>query len=137
MTRDWQGQTYSAFQFGDSPSLADELAGLVVSGRKTATCCSAIDADVGTPGERQIVLDGAGEAVALIEITAVDDVHFDQVTEDMAAAEGEGDLSLAYWRAAHEAFFRREGTFSPDMALKFERFRLVEALAQQQETGHG
>jgi hypothetical protein len=32
------------------------------------------------------------------------------------------------WRHDHEAYFREEGTFAPDMLLWCERFRLVEVL---------
>jgi uncharacterized protein YhfF len=45
--------------------------------------------------------------------------------------EGEGDLSLAYWRKEHEAYFRREGTFSEDMEVYCMRFRVVEVLPDQ------
>jgi uncharacterized protein YhfF len=46
----------------------------------------------------------------------------------MAAKEGEGDKSLAFWQQGHRAFFSREGSFSPDMWLVFEEFELVEAI---------
>lgn len=31
--------------------------------------------------------------------------RFRDVTAEIAVAEGEGDLSLAYWREAHRSFF--------------------------------
>ncbi|MFL4973017.1 MAG: ASCH domain-containing protein, partial [Microvirga sp.] len=42
--------------------------------------------------------------------------------------EGEGDRTLAYWRAAHECYFTRLGQFAPDMLLCCERFRVVEVI---------
>ena len=32
-------------------------------------------------------------------------IPFDEVSEEHAYKEGEGDRSLAYWRAVHEEFF--------------------------------
>ncbi|CDG98527.1 hypothetical protein XBP1_330035 [Xenorhabdus bovienii str. puntauvense] len=40
--------------------------------------------------------------------------------------EGEGDLSLSYWRKEHQNFFEREGTYSENMELVFEEFELIE-----------
>lgn len=48
--------------------------------------------------------------------------------EDLALMEGEDD-SLASWQANHRAFFERHGIFAPDMMLLWERFELVEDLA--------
>ena len=41
------------------------------------------------------------------------------------AAEGEGDLSLDWWRDAHRRYFERNGGFNPDMMLWCEHFRVV------------
>lgn len=48
------------------------------------------------------------------------------MTAELAAREGEGDLSLAYWQQGHQAFFEREGTWSPEMELIYEEFALIE-----------
>ncbi len=50
---------------------------------------------------------------------------FDSIDAAFAFEEGEGDRSLAFWRATHETFFRGEGEFAPDMMLWSEHFRLV------------
>jgi uncharacterized protein YhfF len=50
------------------------------------------------------------------------------VDQAFAAAEGEGDGSLAHWREAHRCFFEAEGAFSEDMELWCERFRVVAVL---------
>jgi uncharacterized protein YhfF len=52
------------------------------------------------------------------------------VDKDFAREEGEGDLSLQYWREAHRRFFSRSlpkigRAFSEDMLLVCERFRLI------------
>jgi uncharacterized protein YhfF len=120
------------FAFGDSPELADELLALVLSGRKTATCGALRDYGGDEPvpevGRRDVVLDGVGRRVAVIETVEAIQRRFDEVDAAFARDEGEGDLSYDYWRQAHEAYFARNGGFSPDMILVCERFRVVEVL---------
>ncbi len=121
------------FSFGDSPELADELLALVLAGVKTATCGALRDFAPGGDalpqvGRRDIVLDGAGRPAAIIETLEVAVRRFDAFDAAFARDEGEGDRSLASWRRGHEAFFARNGGFSPDMELVCERFRLVEIL---------
>ena len=116
------------FKFGDSAELADRLAALVVAGVKTGTCSAAVhgpDADI---GERQICLNGAGTPVCEIETLEMQTLPFTAVTPEMAALEGEGDLSYRYWREAHEAYYKREGTWAPDMDVIFETFRVTRIL---------
>lgn len=117
--------------FGDGPELADELLQLVLSGEKTATCSSyASYRREQTPmiGDDNIILDGRGEPACVIKTLALRLVRYDQVTAEMAAKEGEGDKSLAFWRRGHREFFTRESTFAADMWLVFEEFALVEIL---------
>ncbi|MEM7767479.1 MAG: ASCH domain-containing protein [Pseudomonadota bacterium] len=128
MTADDSWQDLPTFQFGDSRHMADRLAALVVARLKTATCSAAVHGPDAAIGERQVCLSGNGTPVAIIETTGLDTLPFSDVTSEMAALEGEGDLSHAYWRDGHEAFFTREGTWSPDMAVIFETFSLVDIL---------
>ncbi len=115
-----------SFAFGDSPALADELLALVLEGVKTATCSTQDEPNTSTPGERWIVLDGRGVPRCVIETVEVSYRRYGDVDADFAYQEGEGDRSLAYWRAAHRRYFTRLGRFSEDMMLMCERFRLVE-----------
>lgn len=114
--------------FGDSPELADELLALVLAGGKRATCNSLVDAEarqlMPKLGEVSIVLDGKGIPACTIETTGVETMRFDAVDAAFAAEEGEGDGSLAFWQAAHRAYFERQGTFGPDMIVVCERFAL-------------
>ncbi|BDH47563.1 ASCH domain-containing protein [Salmonella enterica subsp. enterica serovar Choleraesuis] len=132
LTTRWHRQYPEAFcwSFGDSPALADELVALVITGRKRATCCSLAsyraDKRPVTPGSYHIVLNGAGEPACVIRTLALRIIRFDQMSGELAALEGEGDLSLAHWRQAHQEFFTREGTWAPDMELVFEEFAVVE-----------
>jgi len=118
------------FSFGDSPEMADRLLGLVLAGKKTATTSALSDPTIAHNdiGKRWIVLDGKGKERAIIETAELRIVPFMEVDEAFARDEGEGDLTLSYWRKVHEDFFRREGVYSPDMKVVCERFKLVEAL---------
>ena len=129
-------ENLSQVMFGDSPAMADELLSLVLNGRKTATCADLESYEregvpLPTPGYREIVLDGEKTPRCVLEYCEVSVKAFNDVDEDFARDEGEGDLSLTYWRQEHEKFFRRLGVFKPDMPLVCSRFRVVETLAVQ------
>ena len=118
--------------FGATPEQSDELLGLVLDGRKTATATSQADyakegEELPEPGTLGIVLDGAGHPRALVVTTEARVVPFDQVDADHARDEGEGDGSLENWRVAHEGYFSEhaEGGFRPDMPVVLERFRVL------------
>lgn len=123
---------YEAWAFGDD---ADKLAGLVLQGRKTGTSSAYPLYELeGEPlpetGEYSVVLDRREEAVCVIQTVNVTVLPYRQITADHARKEGEGDLSLAYWRQVHEAFFTEELreaglTFTQDMPVVFEEFRRV------------
>lgn len=120
------------YAMGDSPQLADELLSLVLSGKKTASCDALRFYEqelIPLPevGDRYILLDGAGRQAALIEIIETFQRRFDEIDEDFARQEGEGDLSLASWQEGHKTYFERNGGFSPNMMLVCERFCVIEA----------
>ena len=123
-----------SFAFGDSPALADELLDLVLRGVKTATCSTEDEPNLSKPGERWIVLDGAGHPRCVIESTEVTFRRYGEVDAAFAHDEGEGDRSLAHWREAHRNYFSRLGKFSEDMMLMCERFRLIEVFADSRVT---
>lgn len=126
---------FEAFSFGDSEALADELAALVLQGTKRATAGSVWSAEaegkrLPRPGDLSIVTNWAGHPVCVIETLQVEVLPFRDVTAGFAAAEGEGDGSLAYWRDAHRAYFSREcdragRAFTDEMPVACERFAVV------------
>jgi uncharacterized protein YhfF len=75
-----------------------------------------------------VMLDGAGIPRAILETEELIQKRFDEVDATFAFDEGEGDRTLAYWRASHQRYFERRVIFSPDMLLFCERFRLIERL---------
>lgn len=124
--------------FGDSAEMARELGDLVRAGAKTATAgllwkWRRDGREPPAPGARQVIVDWAGQPLAVIEMTEVRTVPFEKVDEAFARDEGEGDGSLDYWRRVHWAFFARECERigrepSPAMPVICMRFRLVHAV---------
>ena len=123
---DWQA--LETFSFGDNPELAQELAELVVAGRKRATCWAVSEGELTQIGKRMVMLDGAGKPAAVIETVELTRRRFSEVDAAFAHDEGEGDRTLVYWRQAHRNYFTRRNTFAPDMELWCERFRVVRLL---------
>lgn len=119
------------FSFGDSPALADELAALVLAGRKRATCWAAADGMLTEVGKQMVMLDGEARPRAVIQTVELTLRRFGEVDAAFARDEGEGDLTLAYWRSAHRTYFDRKGQFAEDMTLWCERFRVVEILKNE------
>ena len=126
------GDEIDAWAFGVD---ADFLADLVLRGEKTATASAydlyAIDDEpLPREGTFDIILDSQNQAVCIIEITKVSVEPFNQVSDDHAFKEGEGDKTLAYWHQVHEDCFaewlREAGlTFTPDSKVVLEEFRKV------------
>lgn len=126
------GDDYEAWAFGGDP---DGLAELTRTGIKTATASAGAlyqmeGEPLPAPGEYSVILDGRDEAVCVIRTTRVYTVPFDQVSEEQAFREGEGDRSLEYWRRVHEDFFRKELAgagleFSPEMPVVCEEFEVA------------
>ena len=127
------------FQFGGGGALADELAQLVLAGLKTATCTTLAEMrekgePVPCPGDRFVMLDSRGEPLGVIETTSADVRPAQAVDADFAHDEGEGDRTLAYWRAAHERYFASQGRpLTDETLLVCERFKLVHTFADPTE----
>ena len=123
---------YDAWGFGDD---ADTLARLVLEDIKTATSSAypaygLEDEFLREAGEYSVILDSREEAVCIIRTEKVTVTPYEEVGVEHARREGEGDLSLEYWRRVHEAFFTRELEdigleFTPDMPVVCEEFRRV------------
>lgn len=128
------GPVPDSWAFGGTPQMADELLALVLAGTKTAGASQGWDYDAtGDPlpkvGDLSVVLDGAGHPRALVRTTDVRVVPFEEVDAEHARLEGEGDLTLDYWRRAHERFWttypEHDRGFSPTMPVVLERFEVL------------
>jgi len=136
---------HEAFHFHDNESGANELAALVLAGKKRATASLlwTFEAQHTPPpqsGSLGVVLNWAGTPQCVIETTAIDVVPFEDVTAEFAALEGEGDGTLRFWREAHWGYFGRQcGLMSKQPSLRMpvlcERFRVVYPLPQSSPSG--
>ena len=131
----YHSKTYVAEGWRDSPAMADELGALIVQRLKTATCSSLWEWEAeGNPipqkGLVTIALDGRREPLCIVETVEVTIRNYNEVDPNFAHDEGEGDLSLQYWREAHKNYFSRVlpkigREFSEEMPLVCERFKLI------------
>ncbi|HLO34328.1 MAG TPA: ASCH domain-containing protein [Anaerolineales bacterium] len=131
----YRTRTCVAEGWGDNPALADELGALILQGIKTATCSAlweweAESNPIPKTGLITIALGGDGEPLCIVETVEVSLHKYNEVNADFAREEGEGDLSLDYWRRAHQNYFSRVlpkfgKEFSVDMPLVCERFRVI------------
>src|SRR3954470_18338869 len=101
------------FEFGFPGPLRDRLAAAGLDGSKTTTTALLQDYEIdGEPppvaGHRAAVVDSAGARVAVIEVTEVRVVRLGDIDLRHAIDEGEGDETVAQWRAGHEQFWHGE-----------------------------
>ena len=132
---DLSSRFYEAFHFDDNEPSANALAQLVLSGRKRATAgtlwfLQSMDQAPPKAGDLSVVTDWHGNPKCVIETQDVAIVPFEEVSEEFAAAEGEGDGSLRFWREVHWACFGREcARIGKEPSLRMpvvcERFEVV------------
>lgn len=127
-----QATPASAFSFGDSPEMANDLLELILRGPKRATAGLARPDVEPLPkvGDYSIVLDGQGRPACIIVTTDVEVKPLSAVDAQFAWDEGEGDRSLSYWMDAHIKFFTRQAAregfeMHPNIETVCERFRVV------------
>jgi uncharacterized protein YhfF len=122
-------------EFAFPGPLRDQLVAAVLSGAKTTTTGLFLpDEPLREVGERLAVVDSDGRRVAVIELTDVRVVRLSDVDLRHAVDEGEGDESVAQWRANHEKFWHSAEvraemganfTVRDDTLVVAQRFRLL------------
>lgn len=127
-------------EFAFPGPLRDQLVAAILDGSKTSTTGLLVDYEQeGEPlpevGTRSVVIDSDDCPVAVIEVTGVRVVPLAQVDLAHVVDEGEGNTSVAEWRARHERFWHSEEMraaledpeFTVDDATPavLERFRLI------------
>lgn len=135
---------FAACYFGSDAQQAASLAHLICKGTKHATtgrkkAYAYENIALPQPGQRILVTDYFGIPLFFIRTTAVKETTFSSITEEEAAYEGEGDLSLSHWRTVHRDFFEHEcaaqGTvFTEDETLIYETFELDHVLSPTPKT---
>ena len=129
------GPPYDVFYFGDNQQLADELLELVLLGKKTATASlpqEFAERNLRLPeaGDLSIVTDWHGTPHCIIETISAVVLPFSEVGASFAILEGEGDLSLSWWREAHWQYFtalcrEKQWEVNETMPVVCETFKLV------------
>lgn len=126
---------FQVWYFSNNSGSARELAGLVISGKKTATASlkalNDIEPDKAPVDDGySVVTNFEGEPLCVIQTTEIRHVPFNEVDRKFAFDEGEGDRSLEDWRQTHRAYFSREALehgleFDETSEICCERFRLL------------
>jgi uncharacterized protein YhfF len=127
-------------EFAFPGPLRDRLVAAILSGAKTTTSGLVIGYErenepLPRAGQRFVVVDSADEPVGVIELTDVRVVRLADVDLQHALDEGEGDESVAQWRAGHEEFWHSaqvraelgdpDFTVTDDTLVLAQRFHLV------------
>ena len=126
----------SVMEFAFPGPLRDQLVAAVLSGAKTTTTGLFLpDEPLEEVSQRLVVVDSDDQPVAVIEMTDVRVVRLADVDLRHAIDEGEGDESVAQWRANHEKFWHSpevraemgaDFRVHDDTLVAVKRFRLVE-----------
>lgn len=131
--------TYHASTFGDPKFFdeIDEITELALQGQKRATSHLKIDFEVNDvpvreEGDYWLMLDKALAPRGIVRLTTVRITPFDEIDEEYAAVEGEGDSSLRHWKEVHEDYFKlqldawgRGGEWREDLPVVCEIFELA------------
>lgn len=127
---------YHAWAFGDgTKKMADDLCALVLTEQKQGTSSYYLAYEkeqepLPTEGQMNLILDGDGVAQAIVVTTKIDLLPYNEVTEEHAYAEGEGDQTLAYWKSVHQPFFSQlastlDSSFNETDLVVYEWLKLV------------
>lgn len=96
--------------YAGNPQITDELLALYLSGKKTAGSSLVEDfLSAGDPlpqvGNHWIYLNGKGEPSCILKTEKIIMNKFKDVPVAIAMAEGEGDLSIEYWKRVHTELY--------------------------------
>lgn len=122
-----QSEVPDAWSFGGD---ADLLLSLVLEGKKTATASLLsvyLDKSIPMPmpDSYSIIQNSKGEPKCVIHLIETRIVKFNEIDEEHAYLEGEGDRSLSYWRKVHLDFFSAYDGFTESSEILCERFKVV------------
>ena len=124
-----------SFYFCDNEKDANECADLVVNKIKRATATSLWwfeknNQPLPKVGDQAIVTDWNGNPKAVIETLKIEPTPYNEITQEFAETEGEGDKSLEYWKKVHKAYYQREmephgEKFDENMIIICEHFETI------------
>jgi len=123
---------HRTIEFGNPGTSRDTILHFLFHGNKRATA-GLLENDYveGEPvehvGEILVVVGNENEPLGKIQITRVDIVRFDEVSDEFALAEAEGDLSGDDFRKSHREFWEGCGyEVKPDSQVVCAYFELIE-----------
>ncbi|WP_103355547.1 ASCH domain-containing protein [Amycolatopsis sp. CA-128772] len=98
-------------EFAFPGPLRDKLVAAILRGEKTSTTGLVAEyekygEELPVAGERELMIDSAGEGVAVLETTDVRVLPLSEVDLQHALDEGEGFTSVAEWRADHTDYWQ-------------------------------
>ena len=98
-------------EFAFPGPLRDKLVAAILRGEKTSTTGLVAEyekygEELPVAGERELMIDSAGEGVAVLETTEVRIIPLSEVDLQHALDEGEGFTSVAEWRADHTDYWQ-------------------------------
>ncbi|KDN16281.1 ASCH domain-containing protein [Amycolatopsis rifamycinica] len=98
-------------EFAFPGPLRDKLVAAILRGEKTSTTGLVAEyemygEELPVVGERELMIDSAGEGVAILETTEVRVIPLSEVDLRHALDEGEGFTSVAEWRADHTDYWQ-------------------------------
>ncbi len=124
---------YRTIEFGTPGVSRDTILNFLFNGNKRATA-GLLEYDYIAEGEQiehigevLVVLGNNNEPLGKIQTTRVDIVRFDEVSDEFALAEAEGDLSGDDFRISHRAFWEGCGyEIKPETMVVCMYFDLIE-----------
>jgi uncharacterized protein YhfF len=126
---------YEAFSFGNTESMANKLAELVLRGEKTATSSllwtiEQENKPLPQVGDYSIVTTWDKVPVCIMETIELRIIPFKDVDAQFAYDYGEGDRTLAWWKKGMWEYYVQECVdigkqAMEDMPILCERFRVV------------
>ena len=142
----------TAFETSDLPKAEfmfpgperDRLVKLILDGVKTATAALMIEYEeevepLPCVGAHSVLVDSDERPVGVLVTTAVDVIPLGKVTDRYAIDEGEGDVTAAQWRSAHESFWNsaeyRDEFANPNFPLNDEHFEVEQRLESNNALG--
>ncbi|HEY3463888.1 MAG TPA: ASCH domain-containing protein [Amycolatopsis sp.] len=98
-------------EFAFPGPLRDKLVAAILRGEKTSTTGLVAEyekygEELPRVGERELMIDSAGEGLAVLETTEVRVIPLSEVDLQHALDEGEGFTSVAEWRADHTDYWQ-------------------------------
>ena len=107
----------------------DELVKLVMRGKKTATSYLYDENDLPVVGDESTICFNDGSSACVVKTLDFKIIKFKDMTGDFSKMEGEGDLSLEYWKKVHYKYFKDlNNDFNEDSLIVFEMFEVINVI---------